>query len=66
MSPIYIPARKVVAANGIVYAYRRLGPAKGIPLVLHMHVSYSALAFDHRIQTIHRCEPLWATGILHS
>lgn len=39
MLPTYVPFQKVEAKNGIVYAYRRLGPAEGIPLVLHMHVS---------------------------
>lgn len=40
MLPTYIPFEKVEAKNGIVYAYRRLGPTEGIPLVLHMHVSH--------------------------
>lgn len=43
MLPTYIPVQKVKAKNGIVYAYRRLGPARGIPLVLHMHVSNPSL-----------------------
>lgn len=43
MLPTYIPVQKVEASNGIVYAYRRLGPAQGIPLVLHMHVGCSAV-----------------------
>lgn len=38
MLPTYIPTQKVEAKNGIVYAYRRLGPPEGVPLVLHMHV----------------------------
>ncbi|OLN96150.1 2-hydroxy-6-oxononadienedioate/2-hydroxy-6-oxononatrienedioate hydrolase [Colletotrichum chlorophyti] len=46
MVPTYIPVQKVEAANGIVYAYRRLGPAKGIPLVLHMHVRASMGYWD--------------------
>lgn len=39
MIPTYIPVQKIEAKNGITYAYRRLGPAEGIPLVMHMHVS---------------------------
>lgn len=41
MIPTYIPVQKIEAKNGIVYAYRRLGPTEGIPLVLHMHVSWA-------------------------
>lgn len=39
MLPTYIPVQKIQAKNGISYAYRRLGPVEGIPLVMHMHVS---------------------------
>ncbi|GKT84406.1 peroxidase [Colletotrichum tofieldiae] len=46
MLPTYIPVQKVEANNGISYAYRRLGPAKGIPLVLHMHVRASMGYWD--------------------
>lgn len=42
MLPTFIPIQKVEAENGIIYAYRRLGPAEGIPLVLHMHVGYDS------------------------
>lgn len=37
----YIPVQTVTAENGISYAYRRLGPLDGVPLVMHMHVSFS-------------------------
>ncbi|KXH59620.1 multicopper oxidase [Colletotrichum salicis] len=46
MLPTYIPVQKIDAKNGIVYAYRRLGPAEGIPLVLHMHVRASMGYWD--------------------
>ncbi|OHW98147.1 hydrolase [Colletotrichum incanum] len=46
MLPTYIPVQKIEANNGIVYAYRRLGPARGIPLVLHMHVRASMGYWD--------------------
>ncbi|KAK8010993.1 alpha/beta-hydrolase [Apiospora arundinis] len=44
--PTYIPVQKVEAQNGITYAYRRLGPAHGIPLVMHMHVRASMGYWD--------------------
>lgn len=46
MLPTYIPVQKVEAKNGIVYAYRRLGPPEGIPLVLHMHVGDPILSVE--------------------
>ncbi|KAF6796349.1 peroxidase [Colletotrichum musicola] len=46
MLPTYIPVQKVKASNGIVYAYRKLGPAQGVPLVLHMHVRASMGYWD--------------------
>ncbi|KAI8193170.1 hypothetical protein KHU50_012685 [Colletotrichum sp. SAR 10_65] len=46
MLSTYVPVQKVEAKNGIVYAYRRLGPAEGIPLVLHMHVRASMGYWD--------------------
>ncbi|KAK1992229.1 alpha/beta-hydrolase [Colletotrichum falcatum] len=46
MLPTYIPVQKVEAGNGIVYAYRRLGPSEGVPLVLHMHVRASMGYWD--------------------
>ncbi|GKT41091.1 uncharacterized protein ColSpa_01272 [Colletotrichum spaethianum] len=46
MLPTYIPVQKVEGNNGIAYVYRRLGPAKGIPLVLHINVRASMGYWD--------------------
>ncbi|KAK8080218.1 hypothetical protein PG997_008036 [Apiospora hydei] len=46
MIPTYIPVQKIEAKNCITYAYRRLGPAEGIPLVMHMHVRASMGYWD--------------------